>query len=155
MTHPLRSLAGAICSNCRRGHLEFVREDDTFDFKTDEGFVRVTAHEVPFHRCPVCGERLSGIEAAQVTHRAVCKALGLLTPEEILAIRERLGMTQAQFSRLTGIGEATISRWERGRLLQNRANDRYLRLLASGPEMIGRLEAMPGPSAPVVAAQLA
>jgi putative zinc finger/helix-turn-helix YgiT family protein len=152
MSEPSRSLTGSLCSNCRKGQLEFVREDDTFDFRTDEGMIRVTARDVPFHRCPVCGERLSGIEAAQISHRAICKALGLLTPEEILAIRERLRLTQAQFSKLTGIGEATISRWERGRLLQNRANDRYLRLLASGPGMVQLLEAMPGPSAPVTSA---
>lgn len=153
MAGPSRSLAGSLCSNCREGKLEFVREDDTFDFRTDEGLIRVTARDVPFHRCPVCGERLAGIEAAQVSHRAVCQALGLLTPEEILAIRDRMGLTQAQFSKLTGIGEATISRWERGRLLQNRANDRYLRLLASGPEIVHLLEGMPGPAAPMVTPQ--
>jgi DNA-binding transcriptional regulator YiaG len=37
--------------------------------------------------------------------------------------------TAAAIDRLTGIGEATISRWERGRILPNRAMDRYLRLL--------------------------
>jgi hypothetical protein len=46
---------------------------------------------------------------------------------------------------LTGFGEATISRWERGRLLQNRANDRYLRLLAERPENVQFLESLPPP----------
>ena len=74
-------------------------------------------------------ERYFGPAAARVQHAAVCRALGLLTPEEIQAIRERFGPTQAEFARLTGIGEAIISRWERGRILPNRAMDRYLRLL--------------------------
>jgi putative zinc finger/helix-turn-helix YgiT family protein len=81
-----------------------------------------------------CGERLSGIEAARVRHRAICDTLGLLLPEWIREIRKRLGLTQAEFARFTGFGEATISRWERGRLLQNRANDRFLRVLAEVPE---------------------
>ena len=38
-------------------------------------------------------------------------------------------MSRADFSRLTGLGEATLNRWENGILIQNAANDRYLRLL--------------------------
>ena len=38
-------------------------------------------------------------------------------------------MTRAAFARVTGFGEATLSRWEHGAVIQNRANDRYLRLL--------------------------
>lgn len=89
----------------------------------------VEVHDVPVEVCPKCSEKYFGPAAARVQHAAVCRALGLLTPPEIQAIRERLGPTQAEFARLTGIGEATISRWERGRILPNRAMDRYLRLL--------------------------
>ena len=38
-------------------------------------------------------------------------------------------MSQAEFARVTGFGEATIGRWENGLVIQNVANDRYLRLL--------------------------
>ncbi len=38
-------------------------------------------------------------------------------------------MTRGAFAQVTGLGEATLSRWEKGILVQNRANDRYLRLL--------------------------
>lgn len=145
---PMRDSA-RTCPTCRRGVLKSIRIDDEFDFRVDEGLVHVRAEGVPVEACDVCGEQLSGPEAAAIRHRAVCKTLGLLGPDEVRGVRERMGLTQAQFSKLTGIGEATISRWERGRLLQNRANDRYLRLLASGPEMVHLLEAMPGPSAPV------
>ena len=40
-------------------------------------------------------------------------------------------MSRAAFAKVTGLGEATLNRWENGLLIQNRANDRYLRLLAS------------------------
>jgi putative zinc finger/helix-turn-helix YgiT family protein len=80
-----------------------------------------------------------------ISHKAICKVLGLLTPDEIRAVRDRLAMSQVEFSKLTGFGEATISRWERGRLLQNRANDRYLRLLAERPENVQFLESLPPP----------
>src|SRR5205807_353946 len=48
--------------------------------------------------------------------------------------RERFGPDQRDFAGLTGIGVATLSRWERGRLLQTRAMDRYLRLLDVLPQ---------------------
>jgi putative zinc finger/helix-turn-helix YgiT family protein len=141
-----RSLAGTLCGACHQAPLEAIRADDAFEFLSDDGLLHVVAHDVPFEWCPHCGERFGGPEAAAVRHRAICKALGLLTPEEIRGIRDRLGMTQAEISKLTGIGEATISRWERGRLLQNRANDRYLRLVAELPQSVPLLRGLPIPS---------
>jgi hypothetical protein len=38
-------------------------------------------------------------------------------------------MSRAEFAAVTGFGEATVARWESGALLQNVANDRYLRAL--------------------------
>lgn len=40
-------------------------------------------------------------------------------------------MTRAQFSEVTGLGEASLNRWENGINIQTHANDRYLRLLAT------------------------
>ena len=47
-------------------------------------------------------------------------------------------MTRAAFAQATGLGEASLNRWENGVLVQNAANDRYLRLLAI-PEVMSRL----------------
>ena len=47
-------------------------------------------------------------------------------------------MTRAAFAELTRLGEATLNRWENGSVVQNRANDRYLRILAI-PEVMNRL----------------
>ena len=44
-------------------------------------------------------------------------------------------MTRARFARVTGLGEATLNRWENGVLIQTLANDRYIRLLAR-PEIM-------------------
>ena len=62
-------------------------------------------------------------------HDAVCRHLGRMTPEEVASVRERGGFSQAEFAKLTRLGEATISRWERGALIQNAANDQLLYLL--------------------------
>ena len=47
-------------------------------------------------------------------------------------------MTRAEFAQATGLGEASLSRWGNGVVVQNLANDRYLRLLAI-PEVMRRL----------------
>ncbi len=39
-------------------------------------------------------------------------------------------MTQARFAEVTGIGDASLNRWEHGLNIQTHAYDRYLRLLA-------------------------
>ena len=38
-------------------------------------------------------------------------------------------MTRAAFAEATGLGEASLSRWENGAVIQNKAYDYYLRLL--------------------------
>jgi HTH-type transcriptional regulator/antitoxin MqsA len=122
------------CANC--GHSPLTEEfiTDRFEYRGNgENPCTIEARNVPVEVCPKCGEKYFGPAAAQVQQRAVCQTLGLLTPEEIQAIRQRYGPTQADFARLTGVDENTISGWERGRILPNRAMDRYLRLLASNP----------------------
>ena len=70
--------------------------------------------------------------------KAVCQHLGVLSPVEVRGIRKRYEMNRSEFAQVTGLGEATLNRWENGTLVQNRANDRYLRLLAI-PEVMNRL----------------
>lgn len=43
---------------------------------------------------------------------------GLLGPHEIRAIRERYRLSQADFERLLGTGPKTVTRWERGTVVQ-------------------------------------
>ena len=57
-------------------------------------------------------------------------------------------MTRAAFADVSGLGEATLNRWENGAIVQNLANDRYLRLLAI-PEVMARLKRLiAAPSSP-------
>ena len=77
-------------------------------------------------------------EGERLRHEAVCRHLGVLSPAEISGLRKGFGMSRAAFAELTGLGEASLGRWESGAVIQNRANDRYLRLL-SLPGLIGSL----------------
>jgi putative zinc finger/helix-turn-helix YgiT family protein len=71
----------------------------------------------------------------------------LLTPEEIREGREKLGLTQKQFANLLGVGEATVSRWETGTQIQQRAMDRFLRVCLARPAAVELLRSDFQPSA--------
>jgi DNA-binding transcriptional regulator YiaG len=89
-------------------------------------------------KCADCGFEFTDGAAESSRHEAVCRYLSVLTPEEILRIRELNGLSRAEFAKLTRIGEASLHRWENGLLIQNPAMDSYLRLLAF-PESLERL----------------
>jgi putative transcriptional regulator len=134
------------CPTCNSGRMHPKVVTEHFPYEDDGTEVMVVAEDVPVEICdnPECREQLSGPEAARIRHMAICRALGLLTPGEIRAIRDRLNLTQAEFARLTRLGEATICRWERGRLLQNPAMDRYLRLIVYSEDNVRFLQKLQG-----------
>ena len=130
------------CPACGVGRLHPKVVTERFPYDDDGAEVMVVAENVPVETCdnPKCAEEFSGPVAAAIRHEAICRALRLLTPSEIRSIRERLDLTQEQFTKLTRIGQATICRWERGRLLQNPAMDRYLRLIAASEDNVRFLQ---------------
>ncbi|MDD6069700.1 MAG: DUF4065 domain-containing protein [Clostridiales bacterium] len=59
---------------------------------------------------------------------------GLLTSDEIVAIRENYGLSQVDLAKLLGWGEATISRYE-SKAIQDEAYDNMLRIIKENPLM--------------------
>lgn len=57
---------------------------------------------------------------------------GLLTSDEIVAIRESYGLSQIDLAKLLGWGEATISRYE-SKAIQDQAYDNILRVIKENP----------------------
>jgi putative zinc finger/helix-turn-helix YgiT family protein len=88
-------------------------------------------------RCPKCDEvvlRFSDARRLQEDAIAVYrKRHGLLSADEIRALRERFGLTQGELARLLHLGANTISRWESGRNAQTEAMEMLLRLLRDLP----------------------
>lgn len=108
---------------------------------------------VPLRTCEQCGFQFLDKEGQQARHEAVCRHLRVMPPAQIRALRDYLQLSRDEFARLTGLGEATIGRWERGALIQNIANDRYLRLVGSegNIERLRRWTDDPTPAEPVSA----
>lgn len=130
-----------LCADCGSS-ISTSWHSHTFRYGTGESAADLTAR-VPVRRCDGCDFDYLDYVGERIMHEAVCHHLGVLTPAEILAIRERLGLSRAAFAKITGIGEASLSRWESGINVQNPANDRYLRLLAH-PGILGLLQGVEG-----------
>jgi HTH-type transcriptional regulator / antitoxin MqsA len=93
--------------------------------------------------CPRCHEVvLRYQDARRLSEDAIAiyrRKQGLLSADEIRALRERFGLTQAQFARLLRLGANTLSRWESGRNVQTEAMDTLLRLIRDVPGSIDYL----------------
>ncbi|MBY0525832.1 MAG: type II toxin-antitoxin system MqsA family antitoxin [Gemmataceae bacterium] len=101
--------------------------------------VEIPALTVP--RCTHCKAISIDDEADRQISAAFRREARLLTPEEIRHGRDKLALTQKQFANLLGVGEATVSRWETGAQIQQRAMDRFLRVCFGSPaavEMLAR-----------------
>ncbi|HEY1506572.1 MAG TPA: type II TA system antitoxin MqsA family protein [Stellaceae bacterium] len=70
---------------------------------------------------------------------ALRKEDGLLTPDELRAVRLKYGLTQAEMEKILTIGPKTWVRWERGKVVQGRAADQIIRLIASNPDVLRQL----------------
>ena len=130
------------CPQCE-GVVETITHEDVFRYGDGKSAVDLPVL-LPVRRCRACGIEFLDHEAERVKHEALCRHFGVLTPWEIREIRKRHNLSRAAFAELTGLGAASLGRWETGTLIQSLSNDRYLRLLASP----GGLDALKAVSRP-------
>ena len=119
---------GIRCADCN-GAATTVRHRHVFRYGRGETEVDIEV-ELRVRVCGECGFEFLDEEGERLKHEAVCRHLGVLSPQEVRDIRGRYRMTRSAFAEMTGLGEATLGRWETGAGIQSHANDRYLRLLA-------------------------
>jgi putative zinc finger/helix-turn-helix YgiT family protein len=125
------------CPRCGSTELDLAHREVEFDYGGREKPFRVKA-TFPFATCRKCGFSYLDGNDEELQHDAACRHLGVMTPGEILALRERMGLSQKELADITGLGVASVSRWERGLLIQNEACDQLLYLLKF-PENLERL----------------
>ena len=116
------------CPLCDSKSVETFQHSDTFEYGSGEGAVTLRV-QLPVRRCTACDFEFVDHEGERLQHEAVCRHLGVLTPAEVREVRERFGMTRSAFAEVSALGEATLARWETGAVIQNKANDSYLRLV--------------------------
>jgi putative zinc finger/helix-turn-helix YgiT family protein len=122
------------CGQCGSGHVAKATQDDVFTYGTGRNAVELSV-PVPVYSCQQCGFTFTTDVAETLRHDAICKHFGLLTPAQIRNIRSRVNLTRERFAALTGIGTASLSRWETGELIQSAGYDKYLRLLESAENL--------------------
>lgn len=133
---------GLICPSCDSTKIITERVVSTIDYRYGDRNLEISAR-VPVHTCEACGEKFTDDEAETIQHAAICAALGRLNPADITALRNHYGLSKRDFAELTGIGEASLHRWESGEHIQNVSIDRLLRLLGN-PENIAALSEISG-----------
>ena len=143
----LQEVAAAVsCPLCGTDEVTTSWKPHVFDYGSRESVAELSV-DVPVRRCASCDLEFLDEPAEGLKHEAVCKHLGVLTPAEIRRIREAHGMSRVSFAQVTGLGEASLNRWENGLNIQTHANDRYLRLLKH-PGIMRKLQALTEPQAP-------
>ena len=126
---PIAASDGLVCPICDSKSIDTFVHSDTFRYGSGDSAATLRVDKLPVRSCKTCDFEFIDHEGERLRHEAVCRHLGVLTPTEVLETRKSHGMTRAAFAEVTGLGEATLGRWETGALIQNRANDRYLRLV--------------------------
>ena len=116
-----------ICPNCEKEtSLVFVKEPEEMKIRGE-----IITVDNEYFVCEECGEEFEDpksdydpLESAYTKYRDL---KGMVTPEEIKDFRKKYGLTQLEFSKLIGIGIATLNRYENN-ALQSEAHDHLLRL---------------------------
>ena len=77
----------------------------------------------PALACKNCGYVAMDLNQIEELRRRTADAyrqkMGLLTSHQILLIRKSLAMTQAEFAKFLGVGEASVKRWETWQVQEN------------------------------------
>lgn len=123
------------CPLCDKTHeVEERKRITTITLKGEE-----VTYEEKFYFCTNAAENENEFESGAMTNENLINArnayrvkMGLLTSDEIVAIRENYGLSQVDLAKLLGWGEATISRYE-SKAIQDEAYDTMLRLIKDNP----------------------
>lgn len=126
------------CPICGQGHLETRVDKNPVEYKGQSAVL--DAH---YSVCDACGSEQTNAAQSRVNKRAMLafkkRVDGLLTGAEVRALRERLGINQAEAAHIFGGGPVAFSKYENDDVMQSEAMDRLLRLAADVPGAFGYL----------------
>lgn len=130
------------CTFCLSDNIEERHAVTAFTYR--ERDMTLTYDEYYTH-CNHCGEEYVTLEQARRSDKSADyarrQADGLLTPDEIKALRKAFALTQAQAAQIFGGGKNAFAKYERGEVRQSVAMDKLLRVVQKHPELIHELSA--------------
>ena len=121
------------CSNCKKVAVSPSTQNYVTNIDHDGRSYEVRVPDLAVNVCGECGDVTTDYQADLRISDALRAAVVLLLPGEIRRLRESLGMTQKDLAAHLKIGESTLSRWETGGQLQQRAFDQLLRMYFALP----------------------
>ena len=74
--------------------------------------------------------------------KANAQPVPVLTPQEVLAVREKLNFSRPVFARYLRTNPRTLENWEQGRAKPNAQAALLIRMVGQFPDMVQRLEAV-------------
>lgn len=119
----------SLLENAKREQVEVPVHIPTLDGKAIAETIMV---KVTGMRDAKTGELFLDGEALELLDKAKARYMGLLLPEEIKALRQRLNLTQKEMSDLLQIGEKTYTRWESEHSRPSQVLNLLLRALRDG-----------------------
>lgn len=97
-----------------------------------DGIAETIRIQVPVWIDLQSGEELLTPEALELIEKTKARRMGLMSPDEIRALRERLDVTQEDMSELLQIGAKSYTRWESGKARLSRSMNVLLCALRDG-----------------------
>lgn len=101
------------CALCGDATVSTTWADDDMVWGSGDSAIVLPVH-LPFRSCSACDFTYLDHEAEDIRHQAVCRHLGVPAPADVLAIREKHGLSQAEFARAVGLQPDMVERWESG-----------------------------------------
>ncbi|MEJ1296362.1 MAG: type II toxin-antitoxin system MqsA family antitoxin [Candidatus Sedimenticola sp. (ex Thyasira tokunagai)] len=131
-----------LCPMCGEGVLAPAVRNENITLKGD-GQVGV---EFQYSVCDVCASEVTTPKQAKANQLKVRDAQrahdGLMTSDEILSVRKRYQLSQADAASIYGGGTNSFSKYERGEVIQSVAMDRLIRISNEFPVVFVRLAEM-------------
>lgn len=117
------------CPSCESSNVESRMDVEHFPYGSGPNAPMLEA-PVRVFSCRDCDFEFLDASAEDAREAAIARYLGIMSPQEVAAVRSTLGLTREKFSELSGIGTASLARWECGSGRQNKALDCLLYLLS-------------------------
>ncbi|HBI44636.1 MAG TPA: hypothetical protein DDY78_17565 [Planctomycetales bacterium] len=123
-----------LCANCLKDEVYPVTMPYAVETKHDGRLYHIEVPELRIPKCKACGELIFSNSVDDQIMEALRSHVRILTPEQIKAGRKALGLKSKDLAKRLGVAAATVSRWEKGMMIQSRAMDNLLRVYFAVPE---------------------
>ena len=118
------------CFDCDKD-VEYIVKEISGTFRVKDKRIKATIYEA---HCSVCGARMIVDEVQHknemILFEAYKKESGLITAEELKAIRSRYGLSATAFAKILGLGEKNVTRYENG-AVQSESVNRFFEMAKS------------------------